>query len=226
MLPQDCILLLEDVDAASSNRDAEIDSRRIATSSSPQARKSALGNVSLSTLLNSIDGVASQEGRVLIMTTNHIKRLDEALIRPRRVDKKVELGLADRKMAADLFCLVFKPKKGDATLSKDAQLGESQREDEKRVERLAETFAAKVPELKFSPAEIFSFLVEQRESPGEAIHNVEQLISTPVRPKSEPPITTEGAKLEDTRLVCIQRRVNNTSLTIQSGGMMNRGVGG
>jgi ATP-dependent 26S proteasome regulatory subunit len=29
------------------------------------------------------------------MTTNYITRLDEALIRPGRVDKKVELGLAN-----------------------------------------------------------------------------------------------------------------------------------
>jgi chaperone BCS1 len=47
--------------------------------------------------LNVIDGVGSQEGRVLIMTTNYIAQLDEALIRLGRVDKKVELGLADKK---------------------------------------------------------------------------------------------------------------------------------
>jgi len=212
-LPSRCVILLEDIDAASSNRDTGLDSRQIAMNSLPQERKSASGTVSLSTLLNVIDGVGSQEGRVLIMTTNYITRLDGALIRPGRVDKKVELGLADSQMVADLFCLVFKPKEGVATLSKDAHLGEnrtgleaavSQSEDDNRVELLAEKFTAKVPELKFSPAEIFSFLLEYRKSPEEAIHNVEQLISTPVGPKLEPPRTTEDAKPHDTRFVRIQ----------------------
>lgn len=52
--------------------------------------------MSLSALLNVLDGVASQEGRVLIMTTNHIEKLDAALVRSGRVDKKVEFRLADR----------------------------------------------------------------------------------------------------------------------------------
>jgi chaperone BCS1 len=38
---------------------------------------------------------------------------------------------------------------------------------------LAEEFATRVPELQFSPAEILSFLLEYRQSLGEAIDNVE-----------------------------------------------------
>jgi mitochondrial chaperone BCS1 len=188
-LPSRCVILLEDIDAVSSkrSRDAETeDSRRIVTSSPSQESRSACGRVSLSALLNVIDGVASQEGRVLIMTTNHITHLDEALIRPGRVDKKVEFGLADKKMTADLFGVVFKPLEGDVALPKNAQsdvlvrenrkvheAARSQREEVQRVERLAEEFAARVPELKFSPAEILSYLLEHRQSPGEAVDNVE-----------------------------------------------------
>jgi chaperone BCS1 len=65
--------------------------------------------VSLSSILNIIDSVGLQEGQILIITTNHITRLDKALIRLGRMDKKVELRLADKKMTADLFCHVFKP---------------------------------------------------------------------------------------------------------------------
>jgi chaperone BCS1 len=211
-LPSRCIILLEDIDAVSSNRDTETeDSRQIVTGSPSRMSKSVGGKVSLSSLLNVIDGVASQEGRILIMTTSHITRLDEALIRPGRVDKKVELGLADNKMTADLFCLVFKPVEGDVALPEDAQSGEnrevheatvSQMEEAERVKRLAKGFAVKVPELKFSPAEIFSFLLEHRKSPEEAIDNVEQLISTPIGAKSKPPRISEDAKPEDTQLVC------------------------
>ena len=79
-LPSRCIILLEDIDAVSSNRDADENARQIVTGSPSQQSKSASGKVSLSALLNVIDGVGSQEGRILIMTTNHITRLDEALI--------------------------------------------------------------------------------------------------------------------------------------------------
>jgi hypothetical protein len=36
------------------------------------------------------------------------------------VDQKVELGLADKKMTANLFCLVFKPMEGNIALLEDA----------------------------------------------------------------------------------------------------------
>jgi mitochondrial chaperone BCS1 len=83
------------------------------TNSPSQGSKFVGGKVSLSTLLNVIDSVASKEDRVLIITTNYITRLNEALIRPGRVDKKVELRLANKNITANLFCLVFKPVAGD-----------------------------------------------------------------------------------------------------------------
>jgi mitochondrial chaperone BCS1 len=121
-LPSRCVILLEDINTVSSNRsrDTEIDSRQIVTSSPSQESKSTSGKVPLSALLNVIDGVVSQEGRVLIMTTNHITRLDKVLIRPGRVDKKIELGLADKKITAGLFCVVFKPVESDVTPPKNA----------------------------------------------------------------------------------------------------------
>ncbi len=42
--------------------------------------------MTFSGLLNVLDGVASAEERLLFMTTNHIQRLDPALVRPGRVD--------------------------------------------------------------------------------------------------------------------------------------------
>ena len=46
-------------------------------------------NINLSHLLNLIDGVVEMHGRIIIMTTNHIDKLDDALIRPGRIDLKV-----------------------------------------------------------------------------------------------------------------------------------------
>jgi chaperone BCS1 len=65
-------------------------------------------------------------------------------------------------------------------------------------------FAAKVSELKFSPAEIFSFLLEHRNSPEKAIDDVEQLISKSIRAKSKPPKISEDSQPEivsDSKLV-------------------------
>lgn len=48
--------------------------------------------VTLSTMLNILDGLISPDGLVTIATTNHPERLDEALKREGRFDKQVELG--------------------------------------------------------------------------------------------------------------------------------------
>jgi chaperone BCS1 len=52
-----------------------------------------VSRISLSALLNVIDSVASQGGRILIMTTIHSESLDDALIRPYRVGMRINLNL-------------------------------------------------------------------------------------------------------------------------------------
>lgn len=66
--------MLEDVDAVAPGRE---DSDR---------------KLTLSGLLNALDGLAAPEGRLLFMTTNHPQRLDPALIRPGRVDRAIDRG--------------------------------------------------------------------------------------------------------------------------------------
>mmetsp|Transcript_70675 Transcript_70675/g.113919 ORF Transcript_70675/g.113919 Transcript_70675/m.113919 type:complete len:621 (-) Transcript_70675:219-2081(-) len=44
--------------------------------------------LNLSGILNALDGVVDSPGRILVMTTNHPEKLDSALIRPGRIDKK------------------------------------------------------------------------------------------------------------------------------------------
>lgn len=56
--------------------------------------------LNLSGLLNVLDGVVDTPGRILIMTSNHPKKLDPALIRPGRIDKKLMLGY----MSGDDVC--------------------------------------------------------------------------------------------------------------------------
>ncbi|KXT01837.1 hypothetical protein AC579_9405 [Pseudocercospora musae] len=81
-VPPRTIVLLEDADAAFSNRQ-QVDSHGYSGA-----------NVTYSGLLNALDGVASAEERIIFMTTNHLDRLDDALIRPGRVDMTLHLGHA------------------------------------------------------------------------------------------------------------------------------------
>lgn len=77
------------------------------TPSPPQTEKTT--KISLSGLLNAIDGVASNEGRILIMTTNYPDKLDKALIRPGRVDMRIGFLLMSRGQIRELFLGVYKP---------------------------------------------------------------------------------------------------------------------
>jgi len=82
VIPQRTLVLLEDVDAAFVNR------RQVEADGYQGA------NVTFSGLLNALDGVGSAEERIIFLTTNHVDRLDEAFVRPGRVDMTVRLGEA------------------------------------------------------------------------------------------------------------------------------------
>lgn len=44
--------------------------------------------LSMAALLNVIDGVTDSDGRIMIMTTNHLEKIDPALVRPGRCDRR------------------------------------------------------------------------------------------------------------------------------------------
>lgn len=99
-LPPHCVILLEDVDAAGMRRRDDTDADR--------ENKSSF-RVTLPGLLNVFDGVSSQEGWVLIMTTNHIEHLDIVLIRPGHIDKKVHFKFADENISTQPFIIDWFP---------------------------------------------------------------------------------------------------------------------
>ena len=59
--------------------------------------------MTFSGFLNALDGVASGEERIIFLTTNHIDRLDPALIRPGRVDLAPSVDDAVPEQARTLF---------------------------------------------------------------------------------------------------------------------------
>ena len=65
--------------------------------------------ITLSGLLNAIDGVASHEGRILVMTTNCPEKLDEALVRPGRIDMKIAFTNATRPQTREIFARMYAP---------------------------------------------------------------------------------------------------------------------
>jgi SpoVK/Ycf46/Vps4 family AAA+-type ATPase len=75
-----------------------------------------------------------------MMTTNHLGRLDPALIRAGRMDKKIELPNADKDVIFRLFYMIFKRAKGDIPVP------EQPAEDNGMVEGFARDFAEVVLE--------------------------------------------------------------------------------
>jgi len=63
--------------------------------------------ITLSGLLNALDGVATPHGLITVMTTNHREVLDDALIRPGRVDLDEKIDYATANQAVDLWRLAF-----------------------------------------------------------------------------------------------------------------------
>ncbi|KAK6910997.1 hypothetical protein I203_105032 [Kwoniella mangroviensis CBS 8507] len=122
--PTKCILLMEDIDCAFRSRELSedessetSDSEQVVIKNShmksgkPTKSKSTKhtpsGTVStgvtLSGLLNALDGVTSSEGRLLFCTTNWRKKIDPALARPGRCDIWIEFKNATCQQARDLF---------------------------------------------------------------------------------------------------------------------------
>ncbi|GFO00886.1 mitochondrial chaperone bcs1 [Plakobranchus ocellatus] len=92
--PEQSIILLEDIDAAFVSRDLAAEN---------PVMYQGMGRLTLSGLLNALDGVASTEARILFMTTNYIDRLDKALIRPGRVDLKELIGHTTDHQLQEMF---------------------------------------------------------------------------------------------------------------------------
>eukprot|EP00842_Homolaphlyctis_polyrhiza_P004415 jgi/Hompol1/4975/HPOL_002312-RA len=102
-IPPRSIILLEDIDAAFPNR-SQSSADALSDSTIGIAKPSGFQTMlTFSGLLNALDGVAASEERIIFMTTNHIDRLDSALIRPGRVDVRAFIGNATPEQARQMF---------------------------------------------------------------------------------------------------------------------------
>lgn len=90
-VPEHGILLIEDIDAAKAGAKRDNKPKEVPTllgESGPVEER----EISLSALLNVIDGAFSREGRLLFMTSNHPEKVDPALLRPGRSDRRITIG--------------------------------------------------------------------------------------------------------------------------------------
>eukprot|EP00300_Choanocystis_sp_HF-7_P029380 c3616_g1_i1.p1 GENE.c3616_g1_i1~~c3616_g1_i1.p1 ORF type:complete len:367 (-),score=54.38 c3616_g1_i1:739-1839(-) len=141
-VPQQCIVLLEDIDAAFPD---------------PLAKRSMQtdNNVTFSGLLNTLDGVSSSEDRILFMTTNHLERLDPALVRPGRVDVIQEISWSSPHQTRAMF-VKFYPEAS---------------------EPLVERFATAAIGLRFSMAQLQGMLLDHKNRPEALVAAAPALLS-------------------------------------------------
>lgn len=134
-VPSHSFVLLEDIDAAFNQRAKSDDTRN---------------KLTFSGLLNALDGAGSKDGLVIFMTTNHVERLDPALIGAGRCDLAVEFKNATAEQANRMFCAFFPKAEG------------------------ADGFGDRVASLGLSMADVQNHLIKYRDSQVMALNALPQ----------------------------------------------------
>jgi chaperone BCS1 len=109
-LPSECFVVIEDVDV-----NMGVHQRKESQKTPEQIAKTP-NQISLSEILNAIDGIISVRGRVLFLTTNHIEVLDKAFIRPGRIDLSVDISYASVEAFKDFAKVFYAESLGPNTL--------------------------------------------------------------------------------------------------------------
>ena len=194
-LPSKCIVLLEDIDSAGIQREEMRKELAKATRKSskyhpqyydengnpitPEMFVRRMGGVTLSGLLNVLDGINSKEGHVTIMTSNSPDSLDPALVRPGRIDRKVLFGYASSEVIRKLFVHIF-------SKAPEEQLEADKAEEcQHDIPALAEKFADIVPPNKLTPAEVQGYLLVHREDPVDAVTEAEPWVQKTIETKDK-----------------------------------------
>lgn len=97
-IPDKSLLVIEDIDCGFRTREEPCDS---------DGNETPRKGITLSGLLNALDGIAAGEGRILIATTNHPENLDPALIRPGRIDRQFRFSEPDASQKRRIFKRFF-----------------------------------------------------------------------------------------------------------------------
>jgi chaperone BCS1 len=107
---QNSVLLFEDIDCMKTTKAravANIERDGGGQTSREKESSADRNGVTLSGLLNVLDGFYAPTNVLFMMTTNRIESLDEALLRPGRIDYKLYLGKASARQKIELYCRFF-----------------------------------------------------------------------------------------------------------------------
>jgi chaperone BCS1 len=110
-VPENSVILFEDIDCMKSGN-RRPDSNEWVENQLPsiagEKTAAAVGfAVTLSGLLNVLDGFHAPENVVYVMTTNRVEALDPALLRPGRIDYRLFMGETSESQRIELYCRFF-----------------------------------------------------------------------------------------------------------------------
>ena len=110
-VPQNSVILFEDIDCMSTGkaqaRSDEWAANKSLTGSDSKDPIAVMMSVTLSGLLNVLDGFSAPENVLFVMTTNHFEVLDPALLRPGRIDYRLYMGEASEQQKVELYRRFF-----------------------------------------------------------------------------------------------------------------------
>jgi chaperone BCS1 len=110
-VPPNSVILFEDIDCMKSGKARLIPEETPDKSGANrnEDNKDALPDlgVTLSGLLNVLDGFSAPENVLFVMTSNVVENLDPALLRPGRIDYKLYMGQADHRQKVELYKRFF-----------------------------------------------------------------------------------------------------------------------
>jgi chaperone BCS1 len=168
-LPRRCIVLLEDIDSSGIEREPR--KEKITSLRDPsKVKRTVLVGVTLAGLLNVLDGPASVDGRLVVMTSNSPDALDAALLRPGRIDSKILFGYTTKEVSGQIFSHIFN-RTADEIVHGDEE--QTKYPSPEELVAMAEQFATCIPETKISPAECQGYLMRHRDDPHAALSNAE-----------------------------------------------------
>src|SRR5258706_11743650 len=102
------VLLFEDIDCMKSSKARMPESTATTTQTRDEKETAAERNgVTLSGLLNALDGFYAPSNVLYMMTSNRVETLDEAMLRPGRIDYKLYLGKATDRQKVELYRRFF-----------------------------------------------------------------------------------------------------------------------
>ncbi|KAJ7132511.1 P-loop containing nucleoside triphosphate hydrolase protein [Mycena epipterygia] len=177
--PAHCILLIEDIDCAFPSREDDDDEPLLDAKGNliPKEPIPPRSEVTLAGLLNVLDSVASEDGRLTFATTNHIEQLDPALIRPGRMDLKIKYGLATADQLEQMFERFYRYIE-DSLPEHGAGIGcyfsqtTGERLSAAVLAGLAKEFAAALPSAVYSIAQLQGYLLNSKNDPEGALAGV------------------------------------------------------